>query len=123
MSNPNGGVSCRFTTATSYTDRGNGKLLPSGIRSVATEWAGFEYDEDFTLPPKHKTFKEYRPEGMIRQLPALSKEYKGRNLAGGRKALVSYIGKAHKHMKYGDIVKVYFAISSGTITLAPRSGA
>ena len=123
MANLNGGMPCKLTTATGYTDRGEGKLLPSGIRSVATEWAGVEYDKDFTLPPKHKTFREYKPEGMIRQLPALRLDYKGKNSAGGRKALVGYIGKADKHMKHGDIVKVYFAISSGTITLAPRSGA
>ena len=60
---------------------------------------------------------------MIRQLPALRKDYKGKNIAGGRKVLTSYIGKAHKHMKHGDSVKVYFDISDDAITLAPRSGA
>ena len=117
MTNSNGGVSCRFTTAKGYTDRGEATLLPSGIRSGAIKWEGFEYDDVFALPPKHKTFREYKPEGMITQLPALRLDYKGKNSAGGRKALPGYIGAAtreirkapwEKGLDWGDTCKVLF---------------
>jgi hypothetical protein len=40
--------------------------------------------------------REYKPEGMIRQLPALRKDYKKKNEAGGRYSPVGYIGAAIK---------------------------
>ena len=130
MTNPNGGVSCRMTEAKGYAPkRGTprNKLLISGIYSHTTEWGNKEsYNKDNISaahgvpPPK---FNQWNPVGMLRQAPACRVEYKGTGPAGGRKCPRGYIGAAHRHMKHGDSVKVYFDISDDAITLAPRSGA
>jgi hypothetical protein len=112
----------RFTTATGYTDRGDSKLLPSGIRSHAIKWAGFEYDKNFTLPPAHKTFREYKPEGMITQLPALRPDYNG-------KIPPRYIRAATRKIKQppwmngverANDLCVRFVIGNGRVTLVPK---
>ena len=44
-----------------------------------------------------KKIKEYKPVGMIKQLPALRKDYKRKNEAGGRYIPVTYIGRGLVH--------------------------
>lgn len=93
--NINGGRKCRWQSAPGYNARGNGELLVSGITSVATPWFGFEYDPDsVVIPPEIKKFAAYHGPGIITQLPAIRLDYKAKNVSGGRKVPVSYIGAA-----------------------------
>ena len=95
--NKNGGRTCRWCPAPGYNARGNGELLVSGIRSVAAPWAGFDYDESaITDAPDNRKFPMYHGPGILTQLAGCQADYRGRNMAGGRKALVSYIGAAHR---------------------------
>ena len=133
MTNPNGGVACRMVAAPGYLrkpprwNRGNLKLNLAGIWSHTTEWP-FEYSEDDVIvPDPMPKFTAYKPVGMIKQAPACKRDYKGKNIAGGRKCPSTYIGAALRLPKdpmkgiedYRD-VSVLFSIGSDTISLTPN---
>ena len=98
--NINGGAPCTIREAPGYSKKllANGRFLVSGIYSVAATWQGFEYDEASIGMCEAATAKprEYKPIGLITQLPACSNDYKGKNSAGGRKTLSGYIGAAYR---------------------------
>lgn len=96
--------------------------LPSGVWSFATtwEWPGLVHATKGALPPDHKTFRTYKPQGMIQQVPACRRDYKGKNITGGRKCPPSYIGAAHKHIPDSEQVSVRFRINNERVGMRPN---
>ena len=109
-------------------------IIASGLFSTATRWEGFTYSEEsIVVPVERPKLPEYKPVGMLVQLPAGRPNYKGRNMAGGRKIPAGYIGAAMRPDKRWTSglkgtgldrggVRVYFAIGAGAVTMGEGKG-
>ena len=125
--NVNGGMPCRMTEAKGYSRRKpHGRKRynrVSGIYSHATEWEGFEYNEDHVsaaLGVPMPKFKAYNPVGMIKQAPACRVDYNGKGPAGGRKCPSSYLGAALRTRKEPLGMRVYLRIEGTAIRMSPQ---
>ena len=120
--NVNGGANCRMVQAVGYSRTGGGEELVSGIWTHAVPLE-FEYDEDsIVVPDPMPKFTAYKPVGIIKQVPACRLDYKGKGSGGGRKCPRGYIGAAHRHMRHGESIRVYFAVNSDKVTLGLGTG-